>query len=845
MIKEVLLVHHSHTDIGYTHPQPVVRELHHRFIETALDLADSAKDDRDDSRFRWTCEVTGTTRAWWSQASVADRDRFLAAVRRGQIEVAALEWHLTPLADLRMLVASLENVQFFRDLGIPIRSAMNTDVNGVPWGLVDVLLDHGIDGFSMSSNSHFGAPVTPRPGAFRWVSPDGRKLLVWNGFQYWHFANVLAKMPSSVEAVAEALPPLLQEAELRGYSLPFLPIQITNPHHPDNAAPDANIGPVVRAWNDRNLGVRIRTVLLSELFDLLRTQELPEQSGDWTDYWNFGAGSSARETGVFLEGLRVLDAAHQVGSWPAKPEAREAEHLSAAHAQLALYAEHTWGADCSISAPKSIETHLQWALKSATAYEGLAHARIVLRDGLHRLAERAGGEDPTLLLYNPLPVAVKLPMLLPVDQLSWPLTPGIHHVQRIDGALDNLPESAKRWCDVEIPALGYRTYRVESLAPASSSGLRAEDNAIASDRIRIEFSAAGGVSSLQADGVEYAGEVEGLKFGVPILERPVGGSRREIMKLDFGLFEPAEGWIRDWERTAIAGRLVSSESRSVPGAVEFRQLFEMTNGDRVAMLYRLFAEEGTVDVEAILDSTGDARPYSIVVPFTLPESGDTVWHFDTAGAVVEFDREQLPNACRHFVTTRRFVRMQTANRGLTVATPDLPLWKFGGNYFAPSDHLSAFDRRPVMLAWLANNYWEVNFLANQSGRSRSRFRLIPHAPEEIDISYARALPYAVPASLHAYREMGAIKQTTDSLLKIEGAGVILDSITHDATGILATFLNLRQEPTEAILHPAASAWTTANLTTLAGTPKSNLAQTPTGGFRLPLPARALVAVRLA
>ncbi len=58
MIKEILLVHHSHTDIGYTHPQPVVMELHRRFIDTALEYIEQTRDWPDDCRFRWTCEVS-------------------------------------------------------------------------------------------------------------------------------------------------------------------------------------------------------------------------------------------------------------------------------------------------------------------------------------------------------------------------------------------------------------------------------------------------------------------------------------------------------------------------------------------------------------------------------------------------------------------------------------------------------------------------------------------------------------------------------------------------------------------------------------------------------------------
>ena len=96
MIKEILFVHHTHTDIGYTHPQPVVFELHRRFIDEALDIAEATADYPDDARFRWTCEVTGITLDWWERASNRDRDRFLAAAKRGQFEVAGMAWHMTP-----------------------------------------------------------------------------------------------------------------------------------------------------------------------------------------------------------------------------------------------------------------------------------------------------------------------------------------------------------------------------------------------------------------------------------------------------------------------------------------------------------------------------------------------------------------------------------------------------------------------------------------------------------------------------------------------------------------------------------------------------------------------------
>ena len=61
-INEILVLHHTHTYIGYTHTQPVFWELSRRFIDEAIDLGEQTADWPEASRMRWTCEVTAPVR---------------------------------------------------------------------------------------------------------------------------------------------------------------------------------------------------------------------------------------------------------------------------------------------------------------------------------------------------------------------------------------------------------------------------------------------------------------------------------------------------------------------------------------------------------------------------------------------------------------------------------------------------------------------------------------------------------------------------------------------------------------------------------------------------------------
>src|SRR5207244_11834710 len=93
-IQEILLLHHSHLDVGYTHTQPVLWELQLEFITQAVDWLELTADLPADSRPKWTCEVSEPLRRWLARASPDQIQRFRHLNGQGRIGVTALRWHI-------------------------------------------------------------------------------------------------------------------------------------------------------------------------------------------------------------------------------------------------------------------------------------------------------------------------------------------------------------------------------------------------------------------------------------------------------------------------------------------------------------------------------------------------------------------------------------------------------------------------------------------------------------------------------------------------------------------------------------------------------------------------------
>ena len=159
----VYLVQHTHTDIGYTKPQTEILTEHLRYIDYAVEYCDLTADYPDDAKFRWTCEASWPVREWLRIRPKAQVDKFIRYVKAGQIEVTAMFFNMSELSGENNYKTFLEPVARFRELGLPVETAMQNDVNGIAWCLADYLPDLGVKYFSIGSNNHRALIPFDRP----------------------------------------------------------------------------------------------------------------------------------------------------------------------------------------------------------------------------------------------------------------------------------------------------------------------------------------------------------------------------------------------------------------------------------------------------------------------------------------------------------------------------------------------------------------------------------------------------------------------------------------------------------------------------------------------------------
>lgn len=755
-------IHHSHTDIGYTHDQPIVLDLHERFISTALELAERSAASDSDGAFRWTVENTYVLSRWLEHASPAEIERFQALEKAGRIEVTGMFANLTPLLDSDELVESFHLLRTLRnDYGLTITSAMNCDVNGENWPLVDLLHDLGIEGFTMAINTHFGGAPLNRPNVFRWQGPSGKSVLAYNGWTYdtgWRYG--LGR--SHDDFAKDWWPRVRKRMQEIDYPLPVVMAQSFHPFG-DNGSAFAGFTRWIDEWNARGEGPYIKFATPRQWWAAVKEHldALPTHRGDWTDYWNFGCASSAREQAINrasrtrLRSADALAGALQAAGRGADDHwlARSLRlHRQEAWHNLILWDEHTWGADTSIRQPEGEDTASQWNHKAHYAYAARSQSLLLQRDALAALAagvERTEAGD--ILVTNPLPWERTIAAVVP----EWVLQPrgtaddttaGRQFQDRQPSATAHPPtevidaETLGRRRTVlpavKVPAFGYAVVRRASLAEYRPSDYLYEDGVIETPRHRVVFDRErGGVTSWfdRAFDHEWVDGEAGYAFNgfvhEEVADRAHPWPRHRMFHMDWNApdVERPRGWKSAWRaRRQAAQEVIAHNVLRSPLGIEVVQLLRAPGIAGPLLQSTFFPHYADyVEFRSQWVMGQDAHPEAtyLLFPFRLP--GSQV-RFDLGAQAVQPEVDQLPGVCRDYFTTQNWVDFSNGQMGVTVATPENPMVQFGGFHFG--DNQEHFELgRATLLGWVTNTYWETNFRAHQPGLVTARYRVGPHA----------------------------------------------------------------------------------------------------------------------
>lgn len=744
-IKEILCMHHSHLDIGYTHPQTLLLELQRDYIDQAIDLCLSTSNYPEESKFRWTCEATYPVLKWLQTATDERKAQFKKLIKDKQISVTVMPMHTTPLCNTAQIDYMLKlSADLSKCLDIPISTAINHDVNGQPWTMSQMLLDSGIDFYITGINIHFGGIPFKRPAVFRWETPDRRELLTFLGEHYSLFSQFLNTSLSDTGLMDKGIKDYVNRLEQGGYNYDFAFLTATNPPLYDNNSPDAGLAELINKYNQEGHEYTVRFVtpeMLREKVLSINKNDIPVHKGDWTDYWNFGCGSSAKETRVNRRAKETMRKAELLEAFSGSPGAFYDRAKDEAYINAVMYDEHTWGASQSISDPDDEEVYSQRMHKSQMAYKAADLSAYLLGRQAEQLAENAfqSNEPDGIIVVNTSSTEQEIELKVPETFLEKGRHLSAIRMKRLL-PYNSKDEAYKYFGTEKLPPFSWTKIPFSVLEqnraakPAEDKGYKITGNSIETPYYRMTFNpATGRIEQLYDLSTDWAMLDKNSQWTLfEYVRETIDPLYNEEHRSTFFPRDVELGnrsvsvWNHNWKgRRQSAERILKWHIEEEANSVSFIMEFKAEGVEELKQKITFSTLHPRIKFKAYMKKENFTKPEGIYFAFPLNINGGWKSRFDTAGTFIELDREQLGKVSRDWVTVDQTVSIYDDEKGVVLACPDAPMVQIGDFNFGRESQSIERKENPLLLAWPMNNYWDTNFWISQPGPIQLSYEMTP------------------------------------------------------------------------------------------------------------------------
>jgi len=753
----------NHTDVGYTHPQPVCEELH---CNTLDDVVKMCKERPD---FHWTIETTWQLAAY---EKLRTKEKFLELInliKEGRVAVSPIFTNpFTGWISEEEMLSSLDIALNYRaKYGISFTGAVYNDVPGQAWFLPQALSKAGVKFLAEGINEFYGDYKLQRtlPKIFKWEAADGSRVVTYINEAY-NEGRSYGLESNNLLAVEQRLWERIKKIEAKDYKPDII---LINSSFSDNSAIASDQYFLATKWNEQfefpkfissDVSTFTKALLNSKAYD-----ELPVLKGDFTSNWDimyqgeFERNKSERWSQHQLLSAEKLSTLSSILDSAKRPMNFE---IGEAYKNLLQFSGHGSGLELGYGSPE--ENKLTMDYRESYVENARLGTEAVLLKSLYRLTKpEESFESEGLYVVNTL--SWKRDGMI---EVCYPFDSSPKY-DIIDAVTNKQVPSFRKnhkqyFIARDIPSFGYKKYlmRTESKSPELVGNLKKNFNSIENQfyKITLDVNRISVTSVIdKKSGKELLNPNSSFGFADPTVEKFQLNQKHSTItdyKTSYEIIDESPV------------RLVLSIKKE--DAVVERIDFTLLDGiDKVFV-------NANVNLETL-------KPTKIVEEYALPFSfnlTDAKVKSEILGGYIELDKDRLPGIEHDGVSLRHSASIFNDNENIIWSTADARVIKI---------RKDSTTNNPVIFSNLMTNFpVDWNRHEDQTGKINFSYAFTS-GNGSFDPAKTSMLGYELNTPLQFRKSWYRSNPATDEYLTIDNKNIIMLNLKEDKQGNVLRIIN--------------------------------------------------------
>ena len=479
----------AHTDIGYTHPQPVVKEIHANTLDEVLQMC------KEYPNFNWTIETLWQLEQYQQSRSPQQFQKIIDLIGEGRIAASPLYSNpFTGWVGEEEMIRSLFKAKELKDkYGLKFNAAVYNDVPGEAWIVPQVLNNAGVNFLAEGINEFFNDYNIQKslPKAFVWQGSDSSKIVTYLNEAYNEGKSYGLEGDRGILAIEQRMWERINKLVERGYKYDMI---LLNSAFADNSIVPKDQFLNMIKWNKEYEYPKFISSNVSkfgEEFVKKYKNSLPIIRGDWTSNWDVfyqGEAERMKEHRWVQQNLLSAEKLSTLTWLIDKNKQPLSSYVHDAYRSMLNFSGHGSGLEYGYGSPA--DNLITQEYRKSYVHNAYLNTEEILERSMYRIGkpeESFDGEG--IIVFNTLSWKRNSPVEVQFTEEN------MQQYEVIDLETNQRVKSFRNGFKLyfvaeNLPSFGFKKFRLQAITKPNediNTGLKVSDNSIENQFYKITF----------------------------------------------------------------------------------------------------------------------------------------------------------------------------------------------------------------------------------------------------------------------------------------------------------------------------------------------------------------------